>query len=48
MFLGDEEKIGELQGDVGRLEVGSIGIEVDRKGVFHGEQKATADGDRRQ
>jgi hypothetical protein len=46
MVLGDEEKIGELQGNLGRLEVGSIGIEVDRKGVFHGEQKAVADGDR--
>jgi hypothetical protein len=48
MVLGDEEKIRELQGDVGKLEVGSIGVEVDREGVFHGEQKTAADGDHRQ
>jgi hypothetical protein len=48
MVLGDEEKIGELQCDVGKLEVGSIGVEVDWEGVFQGEQKAAADGDRRQ
>jgi hypothetical protein len=48
MVLGGEEKIGELQGDVGKLEVGSIGVAMDWEGVFHGEQKAAMDGDRRQ
>jgi hypothetical protein len=48
MVLGGEEKVEELQGGVGELEVGSIEVEMDREGVLHGEQGAAAGGPRRQ
>jgi hypothetical protein len=44
---GGKEVVGELQGGVGKLGVESIGVEEGRSGVFHGEQKAAAGGDRR-
>jgi hypothetical protein len=43
---GGKEVVGELQGGVGKLGVESIGVEKGRRGVFHGEQKAAAGGDR--
>jgi hypothetical protein len=44
---GGKEVVGELQGGVRKLGVESIGVEEGRRGVFHGEQKAAAGGDRR-
>jgi hypothetical protein len=48
VVVSGEEEVGELQGGVGKLEVGSIGGEEGRKGVLHGEQEAAAGGGRRQ
>jgi hypothetical protein len=45
---GGEEGVGKLQGDVGKLGVGLIGVEKGRDGVLHGEQGAAAGGARRQ
>jgi hypothetical protein len=45
---GGEEELGELQGDVGKLGVGPIGVGEGRRGVLHGEQEATVGGARRQ
>jgi hypothetical protein len=47
MVLGGEEKVEELQGGVGKLEVGSIEVGMDREGVLNGEQGAAAGGARR-
>jgi hypothetical protein len=44
---GGEEVVGELQGGVEKLGVEAIGVEEGRRGVPHGEQKASAGGDRR-
>jgi hypothetical protein len=44
---GGEEEVGMLQGGVGKLGVGPIGVERGRRGMFHGEQKAAVGGDRR-
>jgi hypothetical protein len=46
--VSSEERVGELQGGVGKLGVGSIGVEEGREGVLHGEQGAAAGGGRRQ
>jgi hypothetical protein len=43
-----EEEVGELQGGVGKLGVGPIGLKKGREGVFHGEKGAAADGGCRQ
>jgi hypothetical protein len=48
VIMSSEEEVGELQGGVGKLEVGSIGGEEGRKGVLHGEQEAVVGGGRRQ
>jgi hypothetical protein len=48
VVVGGEEGVWKLQGGVGKLEVGSIGVEEDREGVLHGEQGAAAGGGRRQ
>jgi hypothetical protein len=45
---GGGEEVGKLQGGVEKLGVGPIGVEKGRRGVFHGEQRAAADGDHRQ
>jgi hypothetical protein len=45
---GGEEEVGKLQGGVGKLGVGPIGVEKGRRGVLHCEQEATASGGRRQ
>jgi hypothetical protein len=46
--VGDgEEEVRMLLGSVRKLGVGPIGVEKGRRGVFHGEQKAAAGGDRR-
>jgi hypothetical protein len=45
MFGGGEGVVGELQGDVEKLGVEAIGVEVGRREVPHGEQKAAAGGD---
>jgi hypothetical protein len=45
---GGEEEVGELQGGVGKLGVGPIGVEEGRRGVLHGEQEAAAGGACRQ
>jgi hypothetical protein len=47
VFGGGEEEVGKLQGGMGKLSVGPIGVEEGRRGVLHGEQKAAASGDRR-
>jgi hypothetical protein len=44
VVVSGEEGVGELQGDVGELVVGSIGIEEGREGVLHGEQGAAVAG----
>jgi hypothetical protein len=44
---GSEEEVGMLLGSVGKLGVGPIKVEKGRRGVFHGEPKAAAGGDRR-
>jgi hypothetical protein len=44
---GSDEEVGMLLGSVGKLGVGPIGVEKGRRGVFHGEPKAAAGGDRR-
>jgi hypothetical protein len=48
VVVSGEEEVGELQGGVGKLEVGSIGGEKGQKGVLHGEPEAAAGGGRRQ
>jgi hypothetical protein len=48
VVVSGEEGVGKLQDGVGRLDVGSIGVEKDREGVLHGEQGAPAGGGRRQ
>jgi hypothetical protein len=46
--VGDgEEVVGELHGDVEKLELKAVGVEEGRREVPHGEQKAAAGGDRR-
>jgi hypothetical protein len=45
---GGEEEVGELQGDVGKLGVGLIGVEEGRRGVLHGEQEVAVGGACRQ
>jgi hypothetical protein len=45
---GGEEEVGKLQGGVGKLGVGPIGVEKGRRGVLHGEQRAAADDGHRQ
>jgi hypothetical protein len=45
---GGGEVVEELQGDVEKLGVEAIVVEEGRREVSHGEQKATAGGDRRQ
>jgi hypothetical protein len=45
---GSEEEVGKLQGGVGKLGVGPIGVEKGRRGVLHGEQEAAGGGGRRQ
>jgi hypothetical protein len=44
---GGEDVVGVLQGGVEKLGVEAIGVEEGRRGVPHGEQKASAGGDRR-
>jgi hypothetical protein len=44
VLVSGEEEVGELQGSVGKLEVGSIGVEKGWEGVLHGEQGTTASG----
>jgi hypothetical protein len=48
MVEGDEEEVRKLQGSVGKLGVGPIGVEKGQRGVFYGEQGAAASGTRRQ
>jgi hypothetical protein len=48
VVVSGEEEVGELQGSVGKLEVGSIGVEKGRERVLHGDQGAAAGGARRQ
>jgi hypothetical protein len=48
MVVSGKEGVGELQGGVGKLEVGSIGVEEGWEGVLHSEQEAAAGGGRRQ
>jgi hypothetical protein len=48
MVGGDEEEVRKLQGSVGKLGVGPIGVEKGRRGVLYGEQGAAAGGARRQ
>jgi hypothetical protein len=43
-----EEGVGELQCGVGKLDMGSIGVEKGQGWVLHGEQGAAAGGSRRQ
>jgi hypothetical protein len=38
MVRGNEEEVRKLQGSVGKLGVGPIGVEKGRRGVFYGEQ----------
>jgi hypothetical protein len=44
VVVGGEEGVGKLQGGVGKLGVGPIGVEEGRRGVLHGEQRAAAGG----
>jgi hypothetical protein len=37
VVVGGEGEVRKLQGGVGKLEVGSIGVEEGREGVLHGE-----------
>jgi hypothetical protein len=45
---GQGEGVGKLQGGVGKLDMGSIGVEEGRRWVLHGEQGAAAGGSPRQ
>jgi hypothetical protein len=46
--MSGEERVGELQCGVGKLDMGSIGVEDGRGWVLHGEQGAAAGVSRRQ
>jgi hypothetical protein len=48
VVVSSEERVGKLQGSVGKLGVGPIGVEKGRGRVLHGEQGAAAGGGRRQ
>jgi hypothetical protein len=48
VVVSDEEGVGELQCGVGKLDMGSIGVEEGRGWVLHCKQGVAADGDRRQ
>jgi hypothetical protein len=48
VVLGNEGGVRKLQGGVGKLEVGSIGVKEGWEGVLHSEQGAAAGGGRRQ
>jgi hypothetical protein len=45
---GGEEEVRKLQGGLGKLGVGPIGVEKGRRGVLHDEQEAAAGGARQQ
>jgi hypothetical protein len=45
---GGEEEVGKLQGGVGKLGVGPIGVEEGWEAVLRGEQEVAAGSDRRQ
>jgi hypothetical protein len=48
VVVSGEEGVGKLQGSVGKLGVGPIGVEEGQEGVLQGEQGATVGGGHRQ
>jgi hypothetical protein len=46
VVMSGEEGVGKLQGGVGKLDVGPIGVEEGREGVIHDERGAAAGGGR--